>query len=155
MESLLSSTPLDLLIALDRIDLQDKYREVITRRPRDVPALLRSLYREGKLLDHNALLMSTLDTIYPRGDQLKELLLGGLHNVFVDILTDHTVYATFEVSQRCIFRRDADADARVALHLMLGPTSGLFGKADIWSCRNRASACRRAARSAHGRKSDR
>ncbi|ETW84785.1 hypothetical protein HETIRDRAFT_439352, partial [Heterobasidion irregulare TC 32-1] len=96
MESLLPSTPLDRLIALDRIDLQDKYREVITRRPRDVPALLRSLYREGKLLDHNALLMSTLDTIHPRGDQLKKLLLGGLHNVFVDILTDHAVYATFE-----------------------------------------------------------
>ena len=149
MESLLSSTPLDLLIALDRIDLQDKYREVITRRPRDVPALLRSLYREGKLLDHNALLMSTLDTIHPRGDQLKEYLLGGLHNMFVDILTDHTVY-TLQVSQPCVSRRDADADARVVLHLMLEPTSGLSGRADICSCRHRVSTCRRATRSAHG-----
>lgn len=99
MESSLSSAPLDLLLALDRIDnLRDKYREAITRRPRDVPALLRSSYREGKLTDHNALLMFTLDAIHSRGDQLKELLSGGLHNVFVDILTDHNVYATFEVS---------------------------------------------------------
>ena len=154
MESVMFPSSLELLIALDQMDRLHKYEEVITRRPRDVSALLRSSYCEGNLTETSALLMLIMDAIHDRRDQLKEYLLGGLHNMFVDILTDHTVY-TLQVSQPCVSRRDADADAQVVLHLMLEPTSGLSGRADICSCRHRVSTCRRATRSAHGGDIDR